>query len=481
MDKKEGNGSDKITQVQPSAFSIRYLWHLSGRLVPILALFGITILYSHRLSLEDYSLFQSVWMYVNVISVIIGYGISTIIFSTDKNRLVVFVRKNRKIILPLYSALTIAACTLFFFTTGQYDNTLKFWVILFILLQNLNTIIETWTIRNEKQYQYLLINLFYAAFFFLWHLYIVLLPEFHLAQLIAGVCVAAVTKLIALLITRPKLSATATITPSEEKQLVSHWIFAGVNDIFGILSKWVDKLILIYLLTPADFAIFFNGTIDIPLVAMFISITGSYMMMRMTTGQKSSGEISFLFRENFLMISSFSFPLFFFLFFFRNEFFLIFLGEKYLPAVPVFTVSIFILLLRINHFGGILQIHSRSDWVMAGSLLDLIVAIALVFILYPIFGMQGAAAAIIISTLVQIVFYLMKSSQLLGRSVTELFPAKGLFIRLLISGVCFYLLKLLLASASTSTALTIGGAVMCLMIFILGRKYFYQMIKTKQV
>lgn len=478
MDKTENSDSGKIVQSPPAAFSIRYLWHLSGRLLPLFSLLFITIIYSHRLSLDEYSLFQSVWMYANVISVIIGYGVTTIIFSGDTSTLISFIKRNRKGIFTSYSILALAACVIFYIVSDHFTVALKLLVILFIFFQFVNTILETWIIRNEKQSKYLLINLAYAAFFFLWHLYIVFQPAFQLNLLIVGVIVLSALKMILLFTIKPAATGTDHITAATEKELKRHWTYAGINDIFGILAKWADKLILIYLLTPGEFAIFFNGTIDIPFVAMFISITGSYMMMRMASDKKNIELTSHLFRENFLMISSFSFPLFFFLFFFRNEFFLIFFGEKYLPAVPIFAVSVFILLLRVNHFGGILQIHSRSDWVTIGSLIDLITSTVLVFTLYHLFGMQGAACAIVISTLVQLTYYLIKSSQLLGKPTRELVPFNGLLARLLLSGVSLFIVKMLLPSVSATTSLIIGAIVMVVAIAVSGWKYFRQMLKS---
>lgn len=475
MDKTENANSGKIVQSLPTAFSIRYLWHLSGRLLPLFSLLFITIIYSHRLSLDEYSLFQSVWMYANVISVIIGYGVTTIIFSSDTYTIISFIKRNRKEIFTSYSVLSLAACVIFYIVSDHFSVALKLLVILFIFLQFVNTILETWIIRNEKQSQYLLINLAYAIFFFLWHLYIIFQPAFQLNMLIVGVIILSALKMMLLFTIKPATTGTDHITTATEKELKRHWAYAGINDIFGILSKWADKLILIYLLTPGEFAIFFNGTIDIPFVAMFISITGSYMMMRMASDKKNSELTSHLFRENFLMISSFSFPLFFFLFFFRNEFFLIFFGEKYLPAVPIFAVSVFILLLRVNHFGGILQIHSRSDWVTIGSLIDLIISSVLVFILYHFFGMQGAACAIVISTLVQLTYYLAKSSQLLGKSIAELVPLRALLARLALSGAFMFITRMMLPSVSATISLIIGALVMVAVIVASGWKYFRQM------
>lgn len=463
------------------AFSIRYLFHISGRLLPILALLVITILYSHQLSLEEYSLFQSVWMYSALISVILGYGITTIIFSSETSVLHTYISENKKKILIAYFSITLMAGILFLIMAKGYSATLKTAVFAFIFLQNLNTVAESWLIKNQGQLKYLLINLVYSVLFLIWHILVLAQKPFELEKLIWGVLLLSIGKFAVLLFLRPEKNNSPikeTPFPFSNKQFQSHWIFAGINDIIGVTSKWADKLILIYLLTPPDFALFFNGTIDVPLVAMLISITGNYMMMEITKEEKSASRIIRLFRENSLMISSFITPLFFFLLFFRHEIFFTLFGAKYLPALEIFSVSIFILLIRFNHFGGLLQIYSRSDLVTYGSLIDLALAIAFVFILYPIWGLPGAAAASIISTLVQNSFYLVNAAKLIGCPFSALIPARALMLRLVLSGIVFYLLKILTSSLPAPTAMTIGVAALIFLSLILGQRFYRQMFKN---
>ncbi len=73
----------------------KYIWLFSGRVVPLIALFFITIIYSRQLSYADYGTFQSLWMYANIVNVMISFGFASLVFSTNLSFLLSFIKKNR--------------------------------------------------------------------------------------------------------------------------------------------------------------------------------------------------------------------------------------------------------------------------------------------------------------------------------------------------------------------------------------------------
>lgn len=453
-----------------------YFSMVAGRMLPMVALLLVTIFYSHGLSLENYAIFQSVWMYSNIISVIMGYGITTIIFSTNVGPLISFVRKHKKNILIFYSTLWTISLLVFLIVTS-FPDSLKWWIVFFFVLQNANTITETWLIKNNGGRIYFYLNLGYSLLFLVWHL-IILNIGYHLLYLIMGITGLSIIKLC-ILVRLTKQGSTPVHEPAYNRKLAWHWAFAGTNDVLGILGKWIDKLVLIYILVPADFAIFFNGSIEIPLFAILVGMTGNYMMLQMSKTPGDNSRMKVIFRENFLLLSSVIFPLFFFLFFFRNDLFLILFGKKYLASVPVFAVTILILPLRINHYSGILQVFAKSNLVSLGAVIDLIIAILMIFILYPIYGMQGAAAALVVSTLIQITFYLLISASLLKIDLKEMVPFLSLIIRFVICGLLFFLLKWLTETAVPLIAISSGFILFLALSYFLGRKFITAIIRNR--
>ena len=118
------------------------------------------MLYSRRLSYDDYGTFQSVWMYANIINVIISFGFSSVILSTNLSFLFLFIKKNRKLITGFYIALWITGLTVFFFFAKNFNTSQKFLLIAFIIIQNIITVAETLLIKRGREKLSFVINFF---------------------------------------------------------------------------------------------------------------------------------------------------------------------------------------------------------------------------------------------------------------------------------------------------------------------------------
>jgi O-antigen/teichoic acid export membrane protein len=396
--------------------------------MPLVALFLITIIYSRKLTYDDYGKFQSVWMYTNIINVIISFGIASVILSTELGFLMAFIKSNRRKLMLFYLALWISGLVTFFFLAKNFDSSLKFLLIVFIIIQNIGSVADNLLIKKGKEKISGIINFFYAFLFFGWHMYI-LNSGYSLYHLVAGITIiSAIRFIIISIISSRKKESNLTLA---NNQFLSHWGFLGLNDSLGVLAKWIDKLFLLYLLTAAEFAVFFNGSIEVPLFGLLVGVTGNFLAIEISANLRNPRTIIELYRESFHVLSNIVFPLFLFLFFFREDLFSLAFEDKYNASLPIFVISIFILPLRINSYSVILQCLSQGKRVLFGSLLDLSIAIILMAVLYPLMGTKGVALSVVISTYCQSYYYLWHSSKLLNTTVLHLLPLKKLGIRFL--------------------------------------------------
>jgi O-antigen/teichoic acid export membrane protein len=406
----------------------KFFWLFFSRIMPLVALFLITIIYSRKLTYDDYGKFQSVWMYTNIINVIISFGIASVILSTELGFLMAFIKSNRRKLMLFYLALWISGLVTFFFLAKNFDSSLKFLLIIFIIIQNIGSVADNLLIKKGKEKISGIINLFYAFLFFGWHMYI-LNSGYSLYHLVAGITIiSAIRFIIISIISSRKKESNLTLA---NNQFLSHWGFLGLNDSLGVLAKWIDKLFLLYLLTAAEFAVFFNGSIEVPLFGLLIGVTGNFLAIEISANLRNPRTIIELYRESFHVLSNIVFPLFLFLFFFREDLFSLAFEDKYNASLPIFVISIFILPLRINSYSVILQCLSQGKRVLFGSLLDLSIAIILMAVLYPLMGTKGVALSVVISTYCQSYYYLWHSSKLLNTTVLHLLPLKKLGIRFL--------------------------------------------------
>ena len=453
-------------------------WLFLGRALPVVILFAITILYSRRLSYSDYGTFQSVWMYANIISIIISFGFSSVIFSTNLPFLFSFLKKNKKLITIFYFGLWLISLVIFFFTAKNFDTTTKFLLIAFMIIQNVITIGESLLIKRGKEKISFIINLLYSLSFFSCHL-VILLSNYSLANLIAGICIVSVLKLIAIILVPVKKETGASFI--EEKDFLKHWNYLGLNEILGVISKWIDKVFLLYLLSISDFAIFFNGSFEIPLFGLLISVAGSLMLIEFSANLNNIDKIQTIFKETFNMLSAIVFPLFFFLFFFREDLFSFVFKNKYNASIPIFTISIFIILIRINNYSSILQCFSQGKKIMIGSIIDIAIALFLMCMLYPLMGSKGIALSIVIATYCQVYYYLWHSAKLLKIKLHQLFPLQKLVIKFLILLTVYFITFLLLRNFPMLLKLASVTALSMLLVIAGMWNYFKTFFKKNHV
>jgi O-antigen/teichoic acid export membrane protein len=447
--------------------------------LPLLILFLITIIYSRKLSLDEYGKFQSVWMYANIVNVIISFGFSSVILSSSLNFLFDFIKKNKKKIVFFYSILWITGFSAFYLFAKNFSDSLKLLLIAFMIIQNVSTITETFLIKRQGEKISFAINFIYSLLFFGWHIY-VLQTNYSLFYLIAGIAILSVLKWMVMLLIPAKTGLFAKPTTSE-KQFLNHWIYLGSNDILGIVSKWIDKIFLLYMLTTADFAIFFNGSFEIPLFGLFISVLGSFLLIEISRNTQGTSKIIKLYRESFNMLSSIVFPLFFFLFFFRHELFSIIFKDKYNASLPIFVISIFIIPLRINNYSVILLCFSKGKKILLGSLLDIAVAILLMLALYPIMGTRGIALAIVIGTFCQVAFYLWHSARTLSTSVFQIIPLKKLFFKFVALLALYFILFFAVSEIQLKIKLAVAVIFTTLIIVAGIIKYIKPLLKKENI
>jgi O-antigen/teichoic acid export membrane protein len=443
--------------------------------MPLVALFFIAIIYARKLSYDEYGKFQSVWMYANIVNVIISFGLASVILSTDLGFLSDFIKRKQKTLGLFYPALWISGLIAFFLLAKNFNTSLKILLIVFMVIQNIATAADNLLIKRGKEKISGIINFFYAFLFFGWHIY-VLFIGYSLYHLVAGITIISAIRFI--IIAAVPFQKKSNDTKIDNGHFLYHWGYLGLNDILGVIAKWMDKVFLLYLLTTADFAIFFNGSIEIPVFGLLVSITGNFLLIEISGNIKKHEKIIKLFRESFHILSNIVFPLFLFLFFFREDLFSLAFNDKYNASLSIFIISIFILPLRINNYSVILQCFSQGKKVLFGSLLDISIATILMLTLYPVMGTRGVALSVVISTYCQSFYYLWQSSKVLNTSILQILPLKRLVIRFLKILAFYLVLFYVLSSFGLAMRLTVSILVTSLMAIFGMIKYFKTYFKN---
>ena len=431
----------------------------------------IVILYSRNLSLTDYGIYQFIWMFINFFSIVGLFGLTTLMLSTPLQTLKAWIKINSKLLLITFISLNTIA-VLFLFMYGTYFSALeKSLLAVLLLLQNVSLIAESVAVKNEQEKKSLYANVIYTLIYAFVHLYL-LYNTFSVTVLLWFVVLATFIK-CAMLISGSKLQNYESYHP---ETIGKEWLMLGLNDVLGVIVKWLDKWLVLLFLPAAQFAIYFNGTYEIPVFMIILSAVGSVSLVGFSKIKvDQNNQLKILFERSSLFMASIVLPAFWFFLFYAEDFILTVFSNKYSEAIPIFKVSILILPVRIIYSTTVLQVYKRTDLILKGSLLDIIVAVLLMILLYPVLQMKGLALAFVISTYIQVAYYLWHTGKLIKENVSNFFPVRSLIMILAGSCILMAACSYSIHSANIYIRLFIGAAVCSILIltslFTLRKKF----------
>lgn len=423
------------------------------RFFPSLATLTVVILFSRNLSEAEYGSYQNFWVQLLLISAIGTMGIPALLLTYSPSYL-------KRILTSLspkhYSgiALGIIATAIIFALVRTYSSGSPWHISLcFFLLYTLNAITESMLIAF-RQFKFLLgINLFYAVAF-VWLHYGVFNTQYDVDTLFVLLLLPGILKLLlTAIITGETLKRIPAATMQEytRKDIRSLWLHIGIYDIIQKIFSWVDKFAISLLFTAGISAVYFNGTFDVPFLPLLLGAVSSAALLQMSSLAKRNDNADAIrvTNQTAKMLSAVVFPLFFFLFFFRNELFIVLLTDKYAASVPIFAITVLIVPLRAYNFTSVLQNRHKGQVINIGAILDLALALALMYPLYLVMGLAGIAASFVISSYIQGAYYLYQISKALETPVIHLLPVKNWLVKFSSSGILFFICHYLLSMRFT--------------------------------
>lgn len=206
----------------------------------------------------------------------------------------------------------------------------------------------------------------------------------------------------------------------------------GLSSIIGMLSIQLDKLVVSGFFTPAQYAVFSIGAMELPFISILNNSVNAILLPHISSEPAKMTEVyRAAVRKNALIIFPFAVlglifatPLITFLY-----------TETYLGSVPFFRVYLLNLPLRVATYGIIFMALRKTRYIMMNSLVTLGLNLVLNLVLVRLIGMMGAVIATVIVTWLSVALYLYWMRHKLGLDLTELFPLKALLKTLLVAGI----------------------------------------------
>lgn len=249
----------------------------------------------------------------------------------------------------------------------------------------------------------------------------------------------------------------------------------GLASIFGTLAIQLAGIIVSFLTTPEEFAIYANGAREVPFISI---VTGSISVVIMAdmANQINAGKLNEaleLFRKAAIISASFLFPIMIYLMTFSESFINILYSNKYEGSVVPFRIYLFIIPIRIAYYGSAFIALGKTKAILYRSLVDLILTAFFCYLFVLWFGANGAALGLILTMFLwTIPFNLYTLSKSFKCQTFYVLPFSKLYKIIAISILSIPLPSLvILLDLKPIFEFSIGFIVFCVVYFILAIKY----------
>lgn len=259
----------------------------------------------------------------------------------------------------------------------------------------------------------------------------------------AGLCFFALCRAVVCIGVLIKLAGPPVLRFNREwlrRQLV-YTLPIGLRDGIGILAKFTDKLIAIFVVSTDQFAYYIMGAWELPVVGLVVDSMLAVIMPDFAAAyrRREVARILELMRLAARRISLLVFPAAAFSFVAAPEFMALLYGEAYRVSGDYFRVFSLILPCRISTGGLVLLAAGRPNIVLLGTALDILLAFSLGLALLPWYGLLGPAVAVVFSTYCQVAYNLWQAGRVVDKGLRDLLPwgrlAKWLLFNAVIGGV----------------------------------------------
>ena len=423
----------------------------------------VTVYFSRVLPEGSYGAYQYFWVQFYIFSAVACLGIHAVVLTYSPPVLDRLLRAMPPLLLRALPLWMLAVSAVF--AVLQHRAGFSFVTpFAFLLILSCSAIAESVLVAFRRFGVLVPANLLYAGFFCGAH-WLKVRYGYDMPALFFIIALLAALRLlwyVAVIIRfrRQLPGGDADLTVPAPADIRSLWIHMGVYDLVQILFRWVDKLVIALVVSAELFAVYYNGTIEIPFLPLILSAAGSAGLLQLAAAHAAddrAGQSHQLLLRSGRILSCIVFPLFFFLLFFRYELFGVLLSSKYLPSVPVFLVSLFAVPVRAYSFTTVLQHYHKGRIINTGAVLDLVLACALMYPLYRLSGLPGVALSFVITTYLQAAFYLYHTARILQLPVLRLLPLRNWLWKVALSCVLFLAAHNLLAGMLQPPVLLIAG------------------------
>jgi O-antigen/teichoic acid export membrane protein len=439
------------------------------RFSPLLVSTIIIIFFSRLLDTHDYGVYQHFWAHFYLLNSIACLGLQVFIVTYPPVFIADLFRRLKTKYYAGFGLWLLVVSSLFAWL--QYDALQISWIVpqFFLIVFSLSIIVESVLVASKSFKILIATNICYAIVFGLAH-WMLLKKELDLRQLFAAILFMGLIRLLIYIVAANKhmQQHKAGSDQLAYEHVRSLWMYLGFYEVSQMAFKWMDKSLIAFLLPAGMFAIYFNGAIEIPFLAVILGAVGNAALLQLAgaKAENNTEDALRLSNQSARLLSAIVFPAFFFFLFFKQELFVVLLSEKYLDSVPVFGVYVLAMPLYAYHLTSILQNRHKGAIINAGAVLDILLALTLMYPLYSLLGLPGIALSCVISSYAQASFYLYQTGKELRASVLKLLPLWNWLMKLVLFLLIFVIAHYVLSIYFAQQGVLILGILLVAIVMI---------------
>jgi len=191
-----------------------------------------------------------------------------------------------------------------------------------------------------------------------------------------------------------------------------------------IVQASLPQYAVSHLFSPATFAIFSVGCLQIPLVDFAASPTSDVMMVKMqerlAEGRRPA--VLAIWHDTTWKLALLFFPLVAFCVVAARQIIVLLFTEKYAASIPIFMAWSTMILLSILQVDGVMRVFAQTRFLLALNLMRLAIIAGLLKWSLSEFGLLGPVLAIVLATLAFKVAALIRMKRLLDIRAAQLLP-----------------------------------------------------------
>lgn len=207
----------------------------------------------------------------------------------------------------------------------------------------------------------------------------------------------------------------------------AQWAYSmpfGLMVVVSLFQDYFHQYYIAYSFSPAEFAIYTIGCLELPLIDLFLSSIGNIVMIKMTEqmGQQDRAGAKATWHDGVIKLALIFVPMTVYLIVVSEAFIVGVFTEKYRASVPIFIVSLFTLPVGMLLTDCVLRVYGETRYMLTMSIVRLPLTLIFVVGSLALLGMIGAAVGTVLVVVIVRVAMMVRIRSLLGSDLKTLLP-----------------------------------------------------------